>query len=328
MIKNEKIKPLSISQIIISIDRLTRFKPTKEKYLRVFKDLLSSNLIEPKFKKNEIENIDFSILVEYINKIFDNSFKALNINVKADYSINKKLLEYEKSIFNIDKETILLLDNKINYNAAAKLFEKEKDIPQNLIWLNALCKNKDIEKERSKKGFTFPLKKIILAEGITEEILLPEFAKNYNYDFSKNGILLISSGGKNQVVKYFYKFADILKLPIFVLLDNDARQNYEEIKPKLRKQDKIHILKCGEFEDTLSKFLIKRTLNNHFKNFFTVTINDLTTEYPMTKTLDNLLKSHGKEFKKAEFAHLVKENIKNTDITPELKELISEISLY
>ena len=60
MTKNEKIKPLSISQIIISIDRLTRFKPTKEKYLRVFKDLLSSNLIEPKFKKSEIENIDFS----------------------------------------------------------------------------------------------------------------------------------------------------------------------------------------------------------------------------------------------------------------------------
>ena len=179
------------------------------------------------------------------------------------------------------------------------------------MWLNALCKNKDIEKERSKKGFSFPLKKIILAEGITEEILLPEFAKNYNYDFTKNGILLISSGGKNQVVKYFYKFADILKLPIFVLLDNDAKQNYEEIKPKLRKQDKIHILKCGEFEDTLSKFLIKRTLNNHFKNFFTVNINDLTTEYPMTKTLDNLLKSHGKEFKKAEFAHLVKDGIQN-----------------
>ena len=31
-----KYKTLTKEQILISLDRLTRFKPTKEKYLRVF----------------------------------------------------------------------------------------------------------------------------------------------------------------------------------------------------------------------------------------------------------------------------------------------------
>ena len=50
-----KYKKLTKEQIIISIDRLTRFKNTKEKYLRVFKDILTSCLLEPKLKKQEIE---------------------------------------------------------------------------------------------------------------------------------------------------------------------------------------------------------------------------------------------------------------------------------
>ena len=50
-----KYKLLTEEQILISIDRLTRFKETKQKYLRVFKDILVSNLIEPKLKKTEIE---------------------------------------------------------------------------------------------------------------------------------------------------------------------------------------------------------------------------------------------------------------------------------
>ena len=54
-----KFKKLSEKQIIISIDRLTRFKPTEEKYLRVFKDIIVSNLIEPKIKKAELDCMSY-----------------------------------------------------------------------------------------------------------------------------------------------------------------------------------------------------------------------------------------------------------------------------
>lgn len=51
-----KIKPLTEEQLIISIDRLTRFKDTETKYLRVFKDIITNNLIEPKYKKSELDD--------------------------------------------------------------------------------------------------------------------------------------------------------------------------------------------------------------------------------------------------------------------------------
>ena len=71
----------------------------------------------------------------------------------------------------------------------------------------------------------------------------------------------MSAGGKNQVVKLYYRLVDSLNLPIFVLLDKDAKENLEEIKPKLRSIDKIHLLACGEFEDLLPLELVHRTLD-------------------------------------------------------------------
>ena len=52
-----KIKPLTTEQLIISVDRLTRFKETEVKYLRVFFDIITSNLLVPKYKKTELEKM-------------------------------------------------------------------------------------------------------------------------------------------------------------------------------------------------------------------------------------------------------------------------------
>lgn len=302
MEKNYKIKPLSKEQIKISIDRLTRFKQTEDKYLRVFKDIITSNLISPKFKKKDLELMDYSGLTHIVETIFDYSLNKFGIEKSNNFSINKQLLIYEKSVFKFDKEVEKLVDNKIDYASASKLTDFEI------------------------KCLGFPIKKVIIAEGITEEILLPKFAKTLGFDFKKEGINLVSAGGKNQVVKLFYKYADILNLQMFVLLDNDGKENFEEIKPKLRKNDQVHVLKCGEFEDLLPLALIKKTINEHFKNFSSISIADLRQDEPMTKTLNGLFKTHGFEFKKAEFASLICKNINSTkDITPEIKALIDEI---
>ena len=55
-----KYKKLTKEQIIISLDRLTRFKNTREKYFRVFSDILISNLLEPKIKKADFKESKFS----------------------------------------------------------------------------------------------------------------------------------------------------------------------------------------------------------------------------------------------------------------------------
>lgn len=321
-----KIKPLTKQQIIISLDRLTRFKSTEDKYLRVFMDILTSNLITPKFKKSQLDSMDYQVLTDFAQNIFNYSLESLGIALSNDFEVNKKLLNYEKSIFNLDENTKKLLENKINYKSALILLD-DVNLPLNLKWLKTLAKDANQEQNRKDLGLKFPIKKVIIVEGITEEILLPKFAKICGCDFDKRGLYLISAGGKNQVVKLFYKFADSLKIPMFVLLDNDAKENFEAISLKLRPHDKVKVLASGEFEDILPLNLIKRTLNEHFRNYSSVILEDLRADAQMTQILEDLFKTRGLEFKKAEFASLVGEIIATKDdISPEIESVILEIN--
>lgn len=312
-----KFKPLTKEQLIISADRLTRFKETETKYLRVFSDIIINNLIEPKLKKHELEELDYAEIVNYAQSIINASIS----HSETDFAINQKLLEYENSVFQIDENSQKLLRNKINYTSLVKLIPD--DAPKNLKWLKSLA-NPQIEEN----SFGYPVKKVLLCEGITEETLLPVFARLCRYDLNEHGIHIISAGGKNQVVKYFYNYAECLKIPIFVLLDNDAETNLEEIKPKLRSIDKIHLLKCGEFEDLLPNSLITKTLNFATENISIAPLEELKNATSKVEFLEEFFKHRGlHEFKKAEFAQLVRQNISGLDdVSAEIKEIISELS--
>lgn len=311
-----KIKPLTKEQLIISIDRLTRFKETETKYLRVFKDIIVTNLIEPKIKRHELDEIDYEDIKNYAEEIINSSVA----NTQNDLQINQNLFEYENSVFNLSKNTQTLLKNKINYNAIINIFPDE--IPNNLKWLKTYKGSLN-----TANSLGYPVQKIVLCEGITEEILLPVFSKLCGFNFDEHGIHVISAGGKNQVVKYFYNFAECLKIPIFVLLDNDAKKNLEEINPKLRNFDKIHLLKSGEFEDLLPNSLIARTLNYATQNISLAPIDELEEATSKVEFLEEFFKHRGvHEFKKAEFANLVKQNIKDiSDVSEEIVEIIDEI---
>ncbi len=316
-----KYKKLTEQQIIISIDRLTRFKPVEEKYPRVFKDIIISNLIEPKYKKSSLDNMNYEELRDIAVEIFNSSVEPNN-----DYSINEYLKKYETSTFEISKEGLNLLDNNLNYKSAIKLLKSSQ--AKNLEWLKAISNKIDIISNRREQQTLFPIEKVVIAEGITEEILLPTFANICGYNFDSNGIKIIGAGGKNQVVKLYYKLYESLKLPIFVLLDKDAETNEELIHHKLRPQDKIHLLDSGEFEDLLPKSLIANTINNEFKNFVKTNAEELFQDGISTvKTLEEFFKEKClHEFKKAEFANRVKQQTTSeNDISEEVKNIIKEI---
>lgn len=316
-----KIKPLTKEQIIISIDRLTRFKEPEIKYLRVFKEIILNNLIEPKFKKSVVDNLSNEEIRDYAEFVINTSLgMILGRNLSKDYSINKKLIEYEHSIFKFGKDVELLLDNRISYLDAVELLHETS--AENLEYLKYLAGQKY-------KNCVYPVKALFLCEGITEEILLPEFAKICHYSFSDNGVYILSAGGKNQVVKYFYNYCDCLNIPIFVLLDSDASENYEQILPKLRKQDKIHILKSGEFEDLLTKELIIKTLKYTTENI-SLFINNIDDYSSHSEFLEEFYKHRGMhDFKKADFAQSVKENIKDiSDISDEISEIFEELKQF
>lgn len=322
---NVKVKPLTKEQLTISIDRLTRFKNPEVKYLRVFGELITNNLIQPKYKKSDIEKMDSEEVKNLAELIINYSLENLGLPKDEDYIINQRLYDYEKSVYIISENIKKFLKNKINYKTFVTLIDENS--PKNLKWLKALGSPMDIKQERFKNSLRFPVEKVVIAEGATEETLLPEFAKRCGYDFDKEGIYVLSAGGKNQVVKLYYRLVDSLKLPIFVLLDKDAKENLEEIKPKLRSIDKIHLLACGEFEDLLPLELVQRTLDYQLNNISMMEKEMLNAPEPRVKILEEVFKTRGMhEFKKVEFAQMVKKNIKtNADISDEICEIINEI---
>ena len=320
-----KIKPLTKEQIIISVDRLTRFKETELKYYRVFSEIILSNLLEPKYKKSDLEKMSYRQVKNLAQEIINFSLEKLGIELGQDYSINQKLLDYEHSIFILSDEVKSFLKNKINYRAILQLIPE--DASKNLQWLKALSHSDDIKKVRANKSFCFPIEKLLLVEGITEETLLPEFAKLCDFDFDKNGVHVISAGGKNQVVRYFYNLINTCRLPIFVLLDKDANENLSEILPKLREGDRVHIIKAGEFEDVLPEALVLRTLDYATKNISLAPTDEVELNGSRVEYLEKYFKHRGlHEFKKAEFAELIKQNIigKN-DLSDEILEIFSEL---
>ena len=321
-----KYKKLSKEQLIISFDRLTRFKNTKDKYFRVFSDIIISNLIEPVYKKTELEKLNPAIISDIVTEIVNSSLESILQKRYKEFYINKILKDYENSVFFNDNYTQSLLDNKIDYVSFLNLIDES--CPINLRWLKAMSNQEDLDTLRRKTGLKFPIKKVLLVEGITEEILLPTFSKYLGYDFYREGIQIIPAGGKNQVVKLYYKMSEELKIPIFLLLDKDAEDNIKQIKPKLRGIDKIHLVSCGEFEDLLPKSLIVKTINNELSNFATITNADLDENISAVKNLENIFKTKGvHEFRKADFAKLVKDNIVNdSDISEEIISIIEEIS--
>ncbi|MBO5446487.1 hypothetical protein J6A34_03160 [bacterium] len=323
--KSSKVKPLTKDQLIISIDRLTRFKNTEVKYLRVFFDILTNNLIIPKFKKSDLESMDYSELKTWAEYIINYSLEQLGCKLDKDYSLNQKLFDYEKAVFKCDANVQKLLKNKINYKAFLSFISEAS--PKNLKWLKAMSMVEDIDVIRQQQSLRFPIRMVVIAEGATEETLLPEFAKRCGYDFDKEGVYVLSAGGKNQVVKLFYQLVETLKLPIFVLLDKDAKDNLEEIKPKLRTYDKIHLLACGEFEDLLPLDLVKRTLEYELSNISILEKEMFESDEPRVKILEEVFKTRGMhEFKKVEFAQMIKNNIKSEeDISAEIVEIIDEI---
>lgn len=290
--------------------------------MRVFKDIILSNLIEPKFKRKELDEMEYLELKTLAENILNPSISELCPNIENSLIINKKLYEYENNIFNLSEETKQLLNNKINYDGVISLLDTD-ELSKNLIWLKSLTSDKQIREEQA---IRFPIEKVVITEGITEEILLPVFAEHLGYDFDKKGVQVISAGGKNQVVKLVYTLAEQLKLPMFILLDNDAQANYEQILPKLRSFDKIHLLSHGEFEDILPKELILKTLNDYFKNLNYIEEKEFEDER-MVKNLEEIFKRKGfHEFKKAEFAQLVKSHISTEeDLSDEIKSIINEL---
>lgn len=330
MTRAEEIKFLYItkSDLILSLDRLTRFKYPMFKYYRVFNDILSKYLLSPKLNKAKLEKLDLQTYKSYVKKIWNESLKHHLGESSGTFEINKLIVEEEYSSYNLSDELKSLIETKLNYDDVLMLIRKDMTVPVNIKRLLIYKDTKKDKNELREKYFLkFPIEKVVICEGITEEILLPCFAAKYGYDFNKHGVHLISAGGKNQVAKLYCELREELKLPIFVLLDADAEKTSDSINCIIRKNDKIHLIKNGEFEDLFSLFLIKRTINNKYKNILQCNVEDFKGVMPMTKTLCEYFRVNNLgDYQKADFAKEIARNIRSkTDLTEEISAIVEEI---
>ena len=314
-----KFKIPEIEYIQICLDRLTRFKPVSERYIRVIDDVLSKYLIQTDEKLSDIQ---MSRKIELAQIILNSAAKNL-----TDLKLNEIIKNDEEKIFYLTNEDREFLNSKIDFLALINLLD-ENTLPLNLKRLK-FQNNLTSNETREKYATLFPVSKVVLVEGITEEILLIEFAKILGLDFKKEGIFVLGAGGKNQVARKYYKLIEEIKIPIFILLDSDAKEIASLIAPKLRNKDKIHLIKTGEFEDILTGKLIKNALNFHFAQNMLNGESEFEENGHAVVELHDCFKNNGwGEFKKADFAKIIREYLhqdKNPPISDELKLITNEI---
>ncbi len=326
--ENIKYLPVTEKDLILALDRLTRFKHPEIKYYRVFSELLSKYILEPKLTKNCIKDLDVEVLKKLIEKIWNESVKLLAPDVKSDKAFNRALIDEIHCVYKLSDSMKSFVDLDININGVLSLVQKNVTTPINLKRLLLTEKDySDLKKSREKFNLCFPVEKVLVCEGITEEILMPKFAAMAGFNFDKNGVKLISAGGKNQVAKLYCELKDELKIPIFILLDADAKETALQIDSVKRACDTIYLIEAGEFEDIFSLNLIKRTINKRFKNICECCVADFKGNLPMTKKLADFYRINNLgDYQKADFAKQIHENLSyDTDLTDEILLIINKI---
>ena len=88
------------------------------------------------------------------------------------------------------------------------------------------------------------------------------------------------------------------------------------------------MISSGEFEDLLPASLILKTINYEFKNFATITNAEFNPELSAVANLVEIFRLKGlHEFKKADFAQKVEENLfDENDISYEIKLIFNELA--
>lgn len=321
----------------INFERLTRFKYPPERLFRVYYDIILKHLIYPKISKKFLQNLSFHDAEKLASMIWNNS----TADDQTGNNLHRDIINLDIHTFNtryvLQDLFFIKLPAEFNFEKISKNPVFSKYNLQKSDFDGLFSYDKLYELIRKKNVFLFPktdktlyrANLLIIAEGVTEELLLSEIGKLWGIDFAEAGIQIYGAGGKNQAVKAYNENKNRLNIPILVLFDSDAEENEELIKPILRKEDKIYRIKSGEFEDLLSDSLILNTINDRYKmNITQLKLEDIKKEnHRKTEVLNDIFKDNGLgDFKKSEFSKLISQHIESKeDFSDEADKIMKEI---
>ena len=278
------------------LDRLTRFEPAYVRYKRVLDDLINKFAPAHNFKISELTTPEKIKIAEYIiNYTFENNQYLDKNTAEINEKLNKLFIELEEKYFKFNEESYQYLSNRFNYYALIKNYLKINKIPKNVLWLEEIIKTnlnlEEIVNLRNNNGLLYPIEKIILCEGQTEELLIKPIFKLFNIDLDSLGVKVISAGGKNQVARKYYSMIEYSKTPFCILLDKDASAIKDLIEPKLREIDSLYLLNSGEFEDLIPRDILQKTINFIHKNDYNCIFDDFLSDSSMVHNLENIYKN-------------------------------------
>ena len=118
----DSLKPLSVDEMILALDRISRFKYPEKKLKRVYIETICSHLISPAFKKSDIEKFDNKSLTKYFTKIWNYSIEKNFGTLENDFSLNKNYIEQEKKCYFINREIMDLMPEKVDFKTLILIF--------------------------------------------------------------------------------------------------------------------------------------------------------------------------------------------------------------
>jgi hypothetical protein len=178
---------------------------------------------------------------------------------------------------------------------------------------------------------------IVLVEGATEAVLLPPLSTALGLDFNSLGAMVVAAGGANQVVRKYSQLKEAVTLPVFCLLDRDAKEQGQMLAELLRPNDHLHILQDGEIEDVFALEILVELLNNYVETLsvsggtcLPISSRDFVGNGSRTAVLEKLWRRRdlGK-FDKVGFAKFAAGHIDaHSSISPDGRQLIGALAQY
>ena len=297
-----KYKKIPVDYLPTILDRLTRFEPAYIRYNRVFDDIIN------KFCANiKTRNIALQDQIKLCEELLSES-----INCDISDIISPVLINEEKRCFKYNEVSYQYLSCRFNITSIISSLDNKIALPKNAQWLRYINKDNNPKTMRGNLSLLYPIEKILLCEGETERLLLPVILKLFDVDLDKLGVLLIASGGKNQVARKYYSMSEEIILPFKILLDKDAISVKNLIDSKLRPKDNLYLINSGEFEDLIPVDILEKAINFIHKNDLHCFSDDFKPELSTVHNIDNIYKQYGfGEYKKAHFAQDLKSYIEN-----------------
>ena len=118
--------------LILALDRLTRFKYPEISYYRVFSDIICKYLTYPSISKNQIKELDTNTLKSIIEKIWNESVNYYSPDAKRDKKLNKILIDEINNTYTLSKDIQTLVNTELNINTVLDFIPEGRELPVNL----------------------------------------------------------------------------------------------------------------------------------------------------------------------------------------------------